>query len=130
MSWDAPPCPNAPITGYNLYYTMRSFAQNGTINSTGYSVIEITTTARMISEIVTEVDPGASYVFHVRAFYRNSTNDTRVGDAFEEILVLLEDQVVFPPGIFNQSVETDTTSLVVGLPSADAFASIGIDDIQ
>ncbi len=133
VSWDAPPCPNAPITGYNIYYTMRSFAQNGTIDSTGYSVTQITSTARMLSEIVTGLDPGASYVFHVRAFYLNSTNGTSEGDAFEEIVVLIEDQVVLPPSItdaLNELGETDTNSLVIGLPSADAFADSGIEDIQ
>ena len=42
LSWDAPPCPNGPLTGYNIYYRQSTFIQNGAyIDSRGYSMVQI-----------------------------------------------------------------------------------------
>ncbi len=82
--------------------------------------------------MVSGLQPGITYAFHVRAFYYNGSIIIE-GEATTEILVEIEDQVVLPPGTLedvNDIVDTDTNDILIGVPSVDAFSEIGVNNIQ
>ena len=130
VSWNAPPCPNGPITGYHIYYRLSNYTQSSPINSSGYEWIVKETTDQSLSMIIDGLVAGETYSIHIRAFF----DENEIGRADQEVLVTLSTAIVLEEEVLQavvSRVNVGSRDLNIGLPSVSALlGSQGITNIE
>ena len=103
VSWEPPPCPNGPISGYTVFYRQANSTQSVNISSSTYANISLDENRRFV--IIPSLVSGRSYTVHVRAF-TNYNGSVLSGDADTELLTRLtitsnaNDSIVIIPETF------------------------------
>lgn len=114
MQWDPPNCPNGPLTGYYVYYTLGAQPQPQPINSRGFESLFTSQTQVVIEGLLAT----QSYRIHVRAM-TISDNVTLLGVADTEVVQVVNTTTATSSSFSDPGVSTITISL----PRTDEYGS-------
>ena len=106
MLWNPPNCPNGPISGYHVYYTLGTQPQSQPINSSGYESLFTTQTNIVIEGLLAT----QSYLIHVRAV-ATFDNASLMGDAGIEVVQVVNTTTATSSSFTDPGVSTITISL-------------------
>ena len=112
MQWDPPYCPNGPLSGYYVFYTLGTRPQSQPVDSSGYESL-FTPQTRIVIEGLLATQ---SYLIHVRAV-ATFDNVTLLGDAGTEVVQVVNTTAATSSSFTDPGVSTITISL----PRADEF---------
>ena len=128
LSWEGPACPNGIITGYYIYYRISNTIQPQPIDNTGYTEDRLISSERDVVYLITDLSPRQYYAIHVRAFSIDDNDTELIGMVDTEILVVL--QLNESRLSFESRPNTGVHDTSIGLPSANVFSDIGIENIM
>lgn len=114
VQWESPACPNGPITGYYVYYTIGTQNQTVPISSVGYD--NLTTSQTVVA--ITGLIATQSYLIHVRAF-TDIAGMLLVGEADKEILQVLNTTIELP--VAEVLPVTSVSTITLQLPNPELF---------
>ena len=128
LSWEGPACPDGIITGYYIYYRISKTIQPQPINSSGYTKDRLISSERDVVYSITDLSPGQYYAIHVRAFTIADNDTELIGMVDTEILVVL--QLNDSRLSFESRPNAGVHDTSIGLPSANVFSDVGIENIM